>query len=302
MVAVTLVTVAGRRHRLELDDGSGSSITGGRVYAAAGELLSLEPGRFKLLLRGAPLPGAGPQDAAVAVKLADGGEKQNPCCVVWHGLLSPQCRGRQGGRERGGEQAQQQHRRAAARRPTNSAHSPTASHPQLATNRPAAPSQTHKTDALVVVPQRRTLTEAAAAAAAEALGGGGTAADDDDYDGPVRFELPRDAPDWHRRLALFLRRRCRAPDLALAWLFLLGPGRLLVLVAVLTGARVAHAFGLGPPYLMLAIVVAMLRNLGERRAGEASAYSIFNPGVRRLPGQLDAEAFDEQIRRGAGIG
>jgi hypothetical protein len=35
-----------------------------------------------------------------------------------------------------------------------------------------------------------------------------------------------------------------------------------------------------------------------RTQGEASAYSIFNPGVQRLPGQLDADQIDDQIRRG----
>ncbi len=32
--------------------------------------------------------------------------------------------------------------------------------------------------------------------------------------------------------------------------------------------------------------------------GEMSAYSVFNEGVQRLPGQLDADAIDQQLRRG----
>ncbi len=38
----------------------------------------------------------------------------------------------------------------------------------------------------------------------------------------------------------------------------------------------------------------MFRNLGQRRAGEASAYSVFNDGVA-LPGQLQAEEIQRQM-------
>lgn len=44
--------------------------------------------------------------------------------------------------------------------------------------------------------------------------------------------------------------------------------------------------------------VLILLNLGRRREGEWSAYSIFNEGHRRLPGQLTAEHMDDQVRRG----
>lgn len=39
-------------------------------------------------------------------------------------------------------------------------------------------------------------------------------------------------------------------------------------------------------------------NLGKKKEGELSSYSIFNPGARRLPGQLDADQIDQQMRRG----
>mgnify|MGYP001810908570 CR=1 FL=1 len=32
--------------------------------------------------------------------------------------------------------------------------------------------------------------------------------------------------------------------------------------------------------------------------GDWSAYSLFNPGMRRLPGQMTAEQLDAQVRRG----
>jgi len=123
-------------------------------------------------------------------------------------------------------------------------------------------------DTLVVVPQRRAPTEAAQAAAAEALG----VAPPDEDDAPIRFRLQPGAPAWHGHLARFLQHTCHVPDLALAWLFTLGPGRLLVFGLVLAGARVANGWGLGSIYLMIAILVGVWTNLGDRREGEASAY------------------------------
>lgn len=256
-------------------DGDGAALTGRSVYEAAAAKLNLTRGRFKLMIRGSPLPGGGGESkdaaaaAAATVSLVDGGEQP----VAGEG----------GCNDSRGEWRQRQRRRQ-----------------HIHNNNAPPPPHTHEhTDTLVVVPQRRAPTDATVAAAAEALGA--SPADEDDDDGPLRFALPRDAPRWHRSLAGFLRHKCGAPDLALAALFALGPGRLLVLLAACAGARVAHAFGLGPIYLMLAVVAAIFCNLGERREGEASAYSIFNEGVRRLPGQLDAEQLDDQIRRGAGV-
>ena len=48
----------------------------------------------------------------------------------------------------------------------------------------------------------------------------------------------------------------------------------------------------------VAIVYTIFTNLGRKREGETSAYSICNEGVRRLPGQLDADQIDDQVRRG----
>lgn len=60
---------------------------------------------------------------------------------------------------------------------------------------------------------------------------------------------------------------------------------------------VANRFELGPVAFLLTILALVLINLGTRRPGEASAYSVFNNFVR-LPGQLTADALDEQIRAG----
>jgi hypothetical protein len=53
----------------------------------------------------------------------------------------------------------------------------------------------------------------------------------------------------------------------------------------------------GPLYVLATLLVLIFWNLGTRKPGEASAYSVFN-GFRELPGQLNANRLDEQIRRG----
>ena len=60
----------------------------------------------------------------------------------------------------------------------------------------------------------------------------------------------------------------------------------------------ASWYELGPIYLLLALIVTIFTHLGTKKEGEASAYSVFNEGVRRLPGQLDADDVDQQIRQG----
>eukprot|EP00882_Tetradesmus_deserticola_P022768 GHRQ01024719.1.p3 GENE.GHRQ01024719.1~~GHRQ01024719.1.p3 ORF type:complete len:131 (+),score=30.29 GHRQ01024719.1:868-1260(+) len=97
-----------------------------------------------------------------------------------------------------------------------------------------------------------------------------------------------------------LQEKCRAPELLLVWLFQLGPTRLLIAAAVLLGARLVYNWdpGFSAVYLLLAMIAAIYINLGTKQEGEASAYSVFNPGVRRLPGQLDADEIDRQIRQG----
>ena len=54
----------------------------------------------------------------------------------------------------------------------------------------------------------------------------------------------------------------------------------------------------GPLYVLGTILVVIFTNLGTRKPGEASAYSVFNEGMRALPGQLNADAIDDQMRRG----
>ena len=52
----------------------------------------------------------------------------------------------------------------------------------------------------------------------------------------------------------------------------------------------------GSLWLLISMYAAIFLNLGERKEGELSAYSVFNTGYKRLLGTLDAEQFDNEIR------
>jgi hypothetical protein len=47
---------------------------------------------------------------------------------------------------------------------------------------------------------------------------------------------------------------------------------------------------------MASLAALMVFNLGTRGQGEYSAYSIFNPGVRRLPGEMTQDQVDNAYR------
>ncbi|CEG00797.1 Uncharacterised domain SAYSvFN [Ostreococcus tauri] len=97
-----------------------------------------------------------------------------------------------------------------------------------------------------------------------------------------------------RRVETFLRRRCglsrwtanalaRAPALeAVAWWL---------------GLRQASARDLAPPYVLFTGFALIVMNLGRRRPGEPSAYSIFNDRFERLPGQFTADDVDDVVMR-----
>ena len=52
-------------------------------------------------------------------------------------------------------------------------------------------------------------------------------------------------------------------------------------------------------YFMASCVLVMYFNLGERGAGELSAYSVFNAGFARLVGTMTAEQLDREMRHEA---
>ena len=54
-----------------------------------------------------------------------------------------------------------------------------------------------------------------------------------------------------------------------------------------------HGFGI--VYLTSTIIGAIFLNLGKRREGELSAYSVFNPGCQRLDGTFTSDDFERNV-------
>ena len=50
----------------------------------------------------------------------------------------------------------------------------------------------------------------------------------------------------------------------------------------------------GSVFLLCSAVFLLARGLGRRRAGEVSAYSVFNPGCEQITGTFTAEQFERQ--------
>jgi len=78
----------------------------------------------------------------------------------------------------------------------------------------------------------------------------------------------------------------------------------LSLVSITTWAKIALWLGMlvgarhlqfGVPFLITSAVVLMFQNLGTRRLGEASAYTVFNDDFKPLPGQLQVADFEREL-------
>uniref|UniRef100_A0A915EJX9 SAYSvFN domain-containing protein n=1 Tax=Ditylenchus dipsaci TaxID=166011 RepID=A0A915EJX9_9BILA len=65
----------------------------------------------------------------------------------------------------------------------------------------------------------------------------------------------------------------------------------------LTGQLVFATHEFGCVYFILSLFLLMLLNLGVRKEGEASAYSVFNPNCERLLGQMTGEHFERDVLR-----
>ncbi|CAK7356177.1 unnamed protein product [Dovyalis caffra] len=121
---------------------------------------------------------------------------------------------------------------------------------------------------------------------------------DDDDDDDLKFQLPLSATQWKRRLYLFLHDKLKIPDILLVGLFSLSLKAWTVIILWFILAPVAHRWDLGPIYILGTGFALILLNLGRRQAGDLSAYSIFNEDFRELPGTLNADRLDRDIRAG----
>ena len=126
----------------------------------------------------------------------------------------------------------------------------------------------------------------------------GAAEPEDEAETLLRLQLPTDAPQWQRDLLMFLKDKLKAPEPILALIFRIGLKFWAGLIAWMALAKVAAHYDLGPP-MVVGTCFALIAIIGfsQRTEGSLSAYSIFNPNLERLPGQLTAEHMDDQMRR-----
>jgi len=54
----------------------------------------------------------------------------------------------------------------------------------------------------------------------------------------------------------------------------------------------------GAVFFLFTCIFLMLKNMGKRKAGEMSAYSVFNPNCEAIDGTLTAQQFEREIRHG----
>ncbi|KAL2322918.1 hypothetical protein Fmac_027297 [Flemingia macrophylla] len=120
--------------------------------------------------------------------------------------------------------------------------------------------------------------------------------DEDDED--LKFRLPHSSGRWKKRLYSFLHDNLKLPDILLMVIFTLSLKAWVLIILWFILAPVANRWELGPLYILATGFCLILFNLGKRQAGDISAYSIFNEDFRELPGTLNADRLDRDIRAG----
>jgi hypothetical protein len=120
---------------------------------------------------------------------------------------------------------------------------------------------------------------------------------EEDESEEVMFRLPPGASRNTRRVARYLQKDLHFPELLLMLIFMVRPRLWLYFLVWILFCPVASWAGVGPLYVLATLFALVLFNLGSRKEGEASAYTIFN-NFRALPGQLTADQLDRQARTG----
>jgi hypothetical protein len=59
---------------------------------------------------------------------------------------------------------------------------------------------------------------------------------------------------------------------------------------------VCRHYRLGHPFVITSLIVLLLSNLGDKKAGDVSAYTVFNTDMAALPGQLRMEDLEREMR------
>lgn len=121
--------------------------------------------------------------------------------------------------------------------------------------------------------------------------------EDDDED-DLKFQLPQSMSGWKRRLFSLLHDKLKLPDVLLMGIFSLSLKVWAVIIMWFILAPIAHRWDIGPLYILGTGFAIIFLNLGQRQHGDMSAYSIFNEDFRELPGTLNADRLDRDIRAG----
>ena len=116
--------------------------------------------------------------------------------------------------------------------------------------------------------------------------------DDDDVIAQLRLRNLKLHPRLRRSAARLVAKG--VPEALLSVLLSLRPRTLLLFGLWCAASRAAGA--LGPLFVLFSLVAVMFCSLGTRRNNELSAYSLFNPGVRAIPGGMDQEELDRALR------
>ncbi|KAF3791030.1 hypothetical protein EJ110_NYTH15210 [Nymphaea thermarum] len=119
-----------------------------------------------------------------------------------------------------------------------------------------------------------------------------------DEDDDLKFHIPETASRVTQKVFFFLRDKVRIPDVILMAIFSISLKMWAIIIMWFILAPIAYEWHIGPLYILGTGFCIILFNLGQRRQGDLSAYSIFNDGFRELPGTLNADRLDRDIRAG----
>ncbi|KAK4349616.1 hypothetical protein RND71_032371 [Anisodus tanguticus] len=121
---------------------------------------------------------------------------------------------------------------------------------------------------------------------------------EDDDDDELRFQLPPSTSKWKRKLFYILREKLKFPDMLLMVISSISPKVWIIIMTWFILASIARRYEVAPLFLLATGFGFIFCNLGHRRQGELSAYSVFNEDFQELPGTLNAEHIDRDIRAG----
>ncbi|XP_078442740.1 ubiquitin family protein [Wolffia australiana] len=120
----------------------------------------------------------------------------------------------------------------------------------------------------------------------------------DDDDEELKFRIPDDMSRRKKRILLFLQKKLKFPDFLLMVMLSISLKAWLGIILWFILAPVAQRWDMGPLFILGTGFTVILMNLGKRQDGDVSAYSIFNEDFRELPGTLNADRLDRDIRAG----